>query len=329
MPAEDALRMKHLLEEDVNQPSFDKFIEGGWGDGSPRANNTPYSMGPVVQSIRSTLKLAETFYLDAKMMPLIESTYQEMSEGPLCVEDLPTKHGFLWIPAGLSVTDIRGTLTRIHALTWGKIGNNMAVVYYTDKYDMLDEANRQMMSESPEAYEASYRLSPVHLGIYGFGEEMPTQVVVENKPPFDYPFNTVRLEDGYLELEGWDLGEQHKAPDIPFQYTVAILRLMQETIVSVSDEEVSRNFRRKLERENRPERKVSVIALRKVYSRHHGEHREIEWSHRWVVRGHYRKQPCKDEDGNWSTKTIYIRPYLKGPEDAPLLVREHVYSLKR
>ena len=42
----------------------------------------------------------------------------------------------------------------------------------------------------------------------------------------------------------------------------------------------------------------------------------IDWKHRWMVRGHYRLQPCGP--GNAQRKLIWISSFLKGPEDAPL-----------
>lgn len=49
-----------------------------------------------------------------------------------------------------------------------------------------------------------------------------------------------------------------------------------------------------------------------------------EWKHRWIVRGHNRAQWYPSEGAH---HVIYIAPYIKGPEDAPLL--EHVNRVKR
>jgi hypothetical protein len=42
-----------------------------------------------------------------------------------------------------------------------------------------------------------------------------------------------------------------------------------------------------------------------------GEQRNVDWSGRWPVRGHERKLA--------SGKTTWVRPYIKGPDGAPLL----------
>ena len=51
-----------------------------------------------------------------------------------------------------------------------------------------------------------------------------------------------------------------------------------------------------------------------------------EYSHRWQVSGHYRNQyyPSTGE-----YKRIMIKPYVKGPKDKPLIVKERVYKVTR
>lgn len=55
----------------------------------------------------------------------------------------------------------------------------------------------------------------------------------------------------------------------------------------------------------------------------------VDWSHRWVVRGHWRMQRFKDENGEWRTRPVFIHPYIKGPGSKPILVRERINHLVR
>ena len=50
----------------------------------------------------------------------------------------------------------------------------------------------------------------------------------------------------------------------------------------------------------------------------------VDWKHRWIVSGHYRAQWFPSEAAH---HVIWIAPYLKGPEDAPLV--EHAYRVAR
>jgi hypothetical protein len=73
---------------------------------------------------------------------------------------------------------------------------------------------------------------------------------------------------------------------------------------------------------------VAVVTLRRKTATggSNDEAQEVEWSHRWVVRGHWRRQ--------WhprlqSHRPIWINEHVKGPDDKPLLVREKVITWRR
>ena len=66
---------------------------------------------------------------------------------------------------------------------------------------------------------------------------------------------------------------------------------------------------------------VTVIRLRRrTRSHEHAEH-DVDWSCRWIVRGHWRRL----EEG----RQTYVRPHLKGPEGKPLRVTERVWEFVR
>lgn len=75
--------------------------------------------------------------------------------------------------------------------------------------------------------------------------------------------------------------------------------------------------------------KVRVVSLRKKVKvgLHEVQRTESEQSHgrlqhRFIVRGHWRKQACGT---GWKEhKNIYIAPFVKGPEDAPFMRSEKV-----
>lgn len=71
---------------------------------------------------------------------------------------------------------------------------------------------------------------------------------------------------------------------------------------------------------------VRVVELRRESVKHEptGEHREVDWRHQWWVTGHYRAQWYASEQAH---KVIWIAPYLKGPEDKPII--DKIYSVVR
>lgn len=74
---------------------------------------------------------------------------------------------------------------------------------------------------------------------------------------------------------------------------------------------------------------VKVVYLRRPSNPDEGGSAEHagNYSHRWVVNSHWRNQPYGP--GNSKRKLILIGPYVKGPEDKPLVVRETVKAWVR
>lgn len=110
--------------------------------------------------------------------------------------------------------------------------------------------------------------------------------------------------------------------------------LMSQTLVEQSKEKGDRAQRRRLERENSPTEVVVVQFRKRKYVNERGEETEeskkIDWSHRWIVGGHWRWQPYKDPaSGGEIKKRIWISPYVKGPEDKPLVAKSKVFVLAK
>lgn len=53
-----------------------------------------------------------------------------------------------------------------------------------------------------------------------------------------------------------------------------------------------------------------------------------EYSHRWMVRGHWRNQPYK-MSGSVVHRQIWISDYVKGPDGKPLVLKKRVYDFRR
>lgn len=70
---------------------------------------------------------------------------------------------------------------------------------------------------------------------------------------------------------------------------------------------------------------VVVVDLRRSVAQGMADVAEAEhtYQHRWIVRGHWRNQP--HGPGRAERRRVYIAPYVKGPDGAPLLQHEKVY----
>lgn len=74
---------------------------------------------------------------------------------------------------------------------------------------------------------------------------------------------------------------------------------------------------------------VRVVKLREIPNHSEGpaESRPVNWSHRWVVNAHPKMQPCGP--GRAQRRLIFVGPYIKGPSDKPLVLKETVKAWVR
>lgn len=100
--------------------------------------------------------------------------------------------------------------------------------------------------------------------------------------------------------------------------------LMRQTLAETAHETPERGARRRHQRAGLKSPDIRVVQLR------HSERREstgesgAEWRHRWIVRGHWRKQWYPSIQAH---RPVWIAPFVKGPKDAPLLGGEKVYRV--
>lgn len=103
----------------------------------------------------------------------------------------------------------------------------------------------------------------------------------------------------------------------------------QETIV----EPPTKSARKKAAREKSKPDTVVIATLRKPKKQPNEELIDShgrEYSHRWIVRGHNRKQLIGKRDSEELVyKTVWIAPYVKGPWEKPLVIKDKVNVWKR
>lgn len=136
------------------------------------------------------------------------------------------------------------------------------------------------------------------------------------------PFETVALTYGGEVAALRDTGDAPK-------FWAHILRcawlLMQQRVATIVEQSPDRAAMRRLARLGHAAEPVRVISLRQL-EHHGGPGTDREYHHRWVVRGHWRNQWYASQERN---VPIWISPYVKGPDGAPLLAGEKVYAWTR
>jgi hypothetical protein len=112
------------------------------------------------------------------------------------------------------------------------------------------------------------------------------------------------------------------------RYARAMWTLMQQPLAAVGEIEPDRAQRRRLQKSNQPPGPVVIVTLRRRShpSDNQSDPAQIEWSHRWMVRGHWRNQ--------WHPRlavhrAIWINEHIKGPDDQPLELKDKVITWRR
>jgi hypothetical protein len=230
----------------------------------------------------------------------------------------------------LPMHDARGKLMKIHWMLWGpavvqvvkKDGKvegvpGIAVSWFNDHFEDPDDYASEILAADDDP---DFRKKVIQaVGRWGFiGCD-----VLEQGRLIGAPFSPLSPGEAAAILASGDTPSPHTNTH---RYIHALWLMLNQTITKTEDEYVRKTALKRAQRIGLPGR-VTVITLRRtVAARNQGESL-VEWSHRWVVRGHWRWQHYGP--GGESKRRIWIAPHVKGPEDKPLKVSEKVYNLSR
>jgi len=138
-----------------------------------------------------------------------------------------------------------------------------------------------------------------------------------------------------LSLVGFYVGVQdHNVPmgdDSIWFKVVRYLATMQiiakQKIGTTLSERPERSTRKRTEKYfTDGDRYIKVITLRRK-AKATQNHIDIEWSHRWIVKGHWKQHWYPKEKVH---RPIYIMDHIKGPDDKPLRIADHrIWDFRR
>jgi hypothetical protein len=312
------------------------------------ARSVPYdeSGDGLRQYFRRHLDLALAFYVDPRMTALVTAAAESLPEDTvLRPEDLPSTHGFLYLPAGIGEIDLRGQLMIHNAVAWFQRGNGVDLWFLSNKYDERDMVNLRQRKEFGDDYARLPEIAPAVYTRIDFGEGVPWSLGGTKVLPPEISEQlsvTVNRETGqyaWFWPEGYDLNEwmsetREMRPNAAVTWIFAMWRLMQQTISDVRTEEVDRPLRKAVRRRRMKQNTVTVIRLRKRKRTEGDPESQIEYSHRFFRRGHWRQTWVGPRTGGPDERyqvPVYIHEVLvlADREDLPILVRKHVYSLER
>lgn len=269
----------------------------------------------------------------------------------------PTPAGFIRFDRPIEVREMRGDNMLVHFAIWGPASIDLrgtatpATVYQFfndiwtqpdeswERYGFDDGGGDDLTQEEKDRYlRAIGRWASTSIMIMFHGEAVGPPTVRE-KSEEEYHADGIYGSEATTNLG---------------RHMFALFFLLNQTISTVKDEYPDRAGGRRAKRRNFPP-KVSVITLRRSEGNRQEGESLVEWHHRWIVRGHMRWQPygvrkvdhvhdlgqpelnehghatrhCQHEGCDHFVSRIYIAPYEKGPEGAPLVVSTKLYDLSR
>jgi hypothetical protein len=240
--------------------------------------------------LTSILVLAEPFWVAPDVVGVVAAAAVGLPDETTIDRALfPSEAGFVWLAA--PVAEPSGG--KVAAFVWAALESKARLCFLG-------------MYRRPSGRDG---LVPLSLWEFPFGDQLGPCVPIEGQP-FD--------------------PEKHAKMDFRSRLAIAFLLFAGQRLVVVRRETLDRAARRRLERthpEHQPIVRVVELRARDPVTRTGGDPHPVDWSCRWLVRGHWRRQWFPLTETN---RPIWVDPHLKGPEGKPLKTpRATVFAVVR
>lgn len=265
----------------------------------------------LLEQERLRWKLAELFYVTRDMAQLALVAGSTLPSFKLRREDLPSECGMLYYEEAFDrAATADGRRTAVQVCAWGPVVSETMrrrgvwMSFWADQRFTLDQAlslGRMTRAQVDAMAHALPRLGYDDEGIWWFDRDDDEQG-----------------DDRTLGLEG-------------VAGMMRVIRaswlLMQQPISSIRRLQPRHSELRMMRRRKLDPRSVRIVSLRHRQTESVGNEAETrEYTHRWIVRGHWRNQWYPSQGRHIP---LWIHAHVKGPEGAPLLTGEIVNVWKR
>lgn len=241
----------------------------------------------AMQEVISGIVLADTFAVERTICELVASESVDVPDVPFSASNFMATDG--WVYLDKPFHDVKAILWET-IFTTGEHGEDLG-----SNYGRCPQCERRHMGVIQIA-----TFTPTKLGFLGL-KSISNAVIGDAEP-----YAKGQIIDIYSVLP----------PDVK-KFIVALLYFMRSKIVVNSTEIPDRSSRKKFGGKGFTEKTVNLIKLRVTeykYPQGIGQ-ADVEWSCRWIVRGHWRNQYYASRHVH---ELIWISPFVKGPEDKPL-----------
>jgi hypothetical protein len=312
-----AFEQERLLGTVRHNPIFRDYIT----DFQEQAYDEDFPEGMMLSLHEHLLQTADPMYVSMEVVDMWDHARESFKAEVLHAWDLPCPVSFALLPKQMVMTDVDGNKISFRAISWIPAGPSENVewndtppqgVWYTlwSHIDDLDDFNRPNLDARERAsWEALGNWAILFSGYIPFGQLEDWIAMTAKSPDLESEID-LRARTWLLLQSFWRLSRQ-------------IVPMKQA---------LPRQLRRDRKRHYRTE-DVTVITLRRQ-RQPHDDHdpSEVDWKWQWVVRGHWRNQyysTLGDVGDPNAYRQIWIMPYMKGPEDAPIKPVKRAFEFTR
>ncbi|MEU5852379.1 hypothetical protein [Saccharopolyspora shandongensis] len=253
-----------------------------------------------MDAIRESITLGELYFIDEHITQIAMCDPMAVNRYGFMPFDLPAKQGLAYFDAGEGATEASSRNSVV--LSWISLGStenaphgSVVVFVHGDKQQI-----RSKLSHPRENYPHYDSEQPD----YVFAGAINVRFSEEGEP---LEFTGPKEDMGYWVF-------------LPLSTCHLIRQQLTETVTESPD----RASRRRHQRAGLAPPQVRVSRLRQSARPAATNESQKEWHHKWIVRGHWRKQWYPSIQAH---RPIWIAPHLKGPGDAPLLGGERVHLI--
>lgn len=255
----------------------------------------------------------ELFYWNRVTTDLIAQTWVGFpNTWRLLPSDIPRQYGYAFLESPLVLARGDGEDIHVQVVSWVCLPKSLAGKDPGPKFPVTGPDGCQVCAFMfwPVGYTNGDYHAPMPSSVYSvnFGESIEEMMAYKSFRTSQFP-----------------LLHEAKAKVLGTMFT-----FMRQRLVAPSERRPSRALRRRLGQP--PEAPRTNVMILRAYEERAAYHRDssvtdaVDWQLQWLVRGHWRNQwypSLKLNQPKW------IMPYIKGPPDKPLVIREKAVAVTR
>jgi hypothetical protein len=323
---EDAAFVQDYLLHNINANGYMSRLCHGF-----QKERYPDMPRGVVRSVTAhTLMRADPVYVSDDVMTLWEKAAQTYKLEILERTDLVVPAGFALFPRPFEIIDVHGRRVAYRALGWLPISQRE-----TFDWDQGAEGQGVWLTLLSNVNDIDDYWTEENIGVNGPSGRTIREISLAMGEEWTIMHGSVMMFDTKLDndpindAQGVPITDPEKkaAASSMYAHIQCFWRLMSQLVIT--PEALPRQARRQRQRAGKIDT-VKVLRLRRSRTQmeHDGEGAGIAYTHRWVVEGHWRNQPYGSKKDRYY-KQIWIAPYVKGPDDKPLVVKKRGVEFSR